>query len=89
LRGKHGAEKQHAGKGFRMASRAKEILAEALALPPEERAELMDQLFASFEATDRQRIDALWGEEAEDRIDAYERGELGAKPAREVLRHVQ
>ena len=62
---------------------------EALALPPAERAELMERLLASFEASDRDRIDALWAEEAEDRIDAHDRGELAAKPAREVFRRIE
>jgi putative addiction module component (TIGR02574 family) len=72
-----------------MSPRAQEVLTEALALAPGERAELVEQLLASFEVSDRERIDALWAEEAEDRIDAYERGELGARPASEVFRRIE
>jgi len=71
-----------------MSPRAEEVLTEALALPPAERAELMEQLLSSFEASERERIDALWAKEAEDRIDAYDRGELRARPASEVFRRI-
>jgi putative addiction module component (TIGR02574 family) len=72
-----------------MPPHAQEVLTEALALSPAERAELVEQLLASFEASERERIDALWAEEAEDRIDAYDRGELRARPASEVFRHIE
>jgi len=69
-----------------MSPHAQEVLAEALALSAAERAELTEQLLASFEASDRARIGALW---AEDRIDAYDRGELRARPASEVFRRIE
>ena len=72
-----------------MSPHTEEVFAEALALSPGERAELMERLLASFEAAERERIDALWAEEAEDRIDAYDRGELRAKPASEVFRRIE
>jgi putative addiction module component (TIGR02574 family) len=53
----------------------KELLNEALSLPPIERAALIEELLASFDFPERERIDRLWAQEAEDRIDAYERGE--------------
>jgi putative addiction module component (TIGR02574 family) len=55
------------------------ILLDALKLSPVERAELIEKLLASFSFPDRKAIDELWGAEAEDRIDAYERGEIGSK----------
>ena len=72
-----------------MSPRTQEVLTDALALSPTERAELMERLLASFEVSERERVDALWAEEAEDRIDAYERGELGARPASEVFRRIE
>jgi hypothetical protein len=33
----------------------------------------------------RQEVDALWAKEVEDRIDAYERGEMRSIPAQEVF----
>jgi len=68
-----------------MAKQGKQILAEALKLPPVERAELVENLLTSFEFQSRKKIDALWAKEAEDRIDAFERGQMTAIPAREVF----
>ncbi|MFQ5641651.1 MAG: addiction module protein [bacterium] len=68
-----------------MSENTEKILADALELPPIERAELIEQLLSSFEFPSRKSIDALWAEEVEDRIDAYERGELTATPAKEVF----
>jgi putative addiction module component (TIGR02574 family) len=62
-----------------------EILAEALTLRPEERDQLADQLWRSVDPADRREIEKAWAEEAEDRLAAYRRGELTAKPHQEVL----
>ena len=72
-----------------MPKHSKQILAEALELPPVERAELVENLLTSFEFQSREKIDALWAEEAEDRIDAYERGEMAAIPARNVFGEIE
>lgn len=64
-----------------MMPQSKQILREALGLPPTDRAELVEQILASFEFPARQDIDAAWSKEAEDRIDAYERGEIGSLSA--------
>ena len=53
-------------------------------LPPVERAELVESLLSSFEFRSRKTIDALWAQEAEDRIDAFERGEMAAIPVERV-----
>lgn len=72
-----------------MPKHGKQILAEALELPPVERAELVENLLTSFEFLPRGKIDALWGEEAEYRIDAFERGEMTAIPARDVFKEIE
>jgi len=36
----------------------------------------------------RQEIDAAWAKEAEDRIDAYERGKIESVPAEEVFNEI-
>jgi putative addiction module component (TIGR02574 family) len=64
------------------------ILPEALKLPPVDRAEVVETLLTSFEFAPRAAIDALWVREAEDRIDAYERGEIPAVPAEDVFAKV-
>jgi putative addiction module component (TIGR02574 family) len=68
-----------------MMSINEQVLTQALELPPVERAELVEQLLASFEFPLRSTIDSLWAKEAEDRIDAYDRGEIKAIPAKEVF----
>ena len=60
-------------------------LADAMMLPPVDRAELIEELFFSFDTVDRKAMDALWAEEAEDRIKAFQRGEFPAIPADEVF----
>jgi putative addiction module component (TIGR02574 family) len=66
----------------------KELLAEALFLPPIERAELIEELLASFDFPERERIDRLWAQEAEERIDAYERGEETSIPLQSVFEKI-
>lgn len=66
-----------------------EILAEALKLPPMERAELIENLLTSFEFPSRKIIDDLWAQEVESRIDAFERGEITAVPAEEVFAKIE
>jgi len=71
-----------------MTSQSKRVLDEALLLPPTERAALVEELLSSFDFPSREEVDAFWAKEAEERIDAYERGELGATPAREVFEQI-
>jgi putative addiction module component (TIGR02574 family) len=66
-----------------------QILAEALKLPPVERAELIENLFFSFEFPSRKIIDELWAQEVEDRIDAFERGEIATISAEEVFAKIE
>ena len=68
-----------------MSKRGAQVLEEALSLPPGERAELIDRLLSSLDSTFRQRIDELWAQEAEERLDAFERGEIKAVSAKEVF----
>lgn len=68
-----------------MSEQSKKILAEALELSSMERAALVEEILSSFDFPMRQEIDALWVKEVEDRIDAYERGELRASPAEAVF----
>jgi putative addiction module component (TIGR02574 family) len=66
----------------------KEVLTEALNLPPIERAELIEELISSFDFPDRKRLDVLWADEVEDRIDAYDRGDLSAAPLAAVFEKI-
>ena len=58
-----------------MPSLARTVMNEALALPPLERAGLIEELLASFDRQLRNAVDSAWAIEAERRIDAYDAGE--------------
>lgn len=68
-----------------MTAESQQVLREALDLPPVERAELVEKILASFDFLVCPKIDALWAKEAEDRIDAYDRGDINATPAKRVF----
>jgi len=72
-----------------MPKQAEHILAAALELPPVERAELVENILSSFEFQSRSAIDTLWAQEAEDRIDAFERGEMSAIPAKDIFAEIE
>lgn len=72
-----------------MSKHGTQLLSEALKLAPIERAELVEKLLSSFEFSSRKKIDALWAKEAESRIDAFERGEISAIPAKEVFAKIE
>jgi putative addiction module component (TIGR02574 family) len=61
-----------------------QILKEALTLAPKNRASLVEKLLASLDQPDKS-IDELWAKEAENRIDAYEAGNIKAISAERVF----
>ncbi len=71
-----------------MTTEARAILQQALRLATVERAELIDALFRSLGKGTSHDTDALWADEAESRIDAYETGELTADSADAVVRRI-
>jgi len=71
-----------------MPSKGTEVLKEALSLPPAERAEIAERLMSSLDPPSQEAIDELWGKEAEDRLDAFDRGEIKAIPAKQVFEQV-
>jgi len=72
-----------------MSTNRAQLLQDALALPPQERAQLVDEILASFVAQPDQTTLEKWGEEAESRLDAIERGELATIPADEVFENLK
>ena len=72
-----------------MSANSEQILKQALALPLQERAELVEQLLATFQTAPDPHIDELWAREADDRLDAYDRGELKAVSAEEVFNKIK
>jgi putative addiction module component (TIGR02574 family) len=71
-----------------MSELAEKLIQQALGLPPDERAEVAERLLFSLEQP-LSAIDHLWAQEAEDRIDAYERGEIEAIPAEDVFNTIK
>ena len=57
----------------------------ALKLPPKSRARLAAQLLESIDARRRTKVDAVWGREAEVRIDAFDAGVGKTVAAADVL----
>ena len=72
-----------------MSPQAHEVLAQALKLSPLERAELVERILDTFVLPDRKEIDERWAAEAEDRIDAYDRGEMAAKSVMDVFARIE
>lgn len=68
-----------------MSSNSEQILKDALALPPQERAALLERLLISFQSSPDPNLEELWLREAEERLEAYDRGELETVPMEEVL----
>jgi putative addiction module component (TIGR02574 family) len=67
-----------------MATSTDDLLKQVLSLPPGERARLAEQLLESLEPPN-ERNRQLWADEAERRLEAYERGDLKSVPAEEVF----
>ena len=54
----------------------KQLVTEVLSLPVEDRAELADILLRSLNSAIDPEIEKLWIKEAEERFEAYKRGEI-------------
>lgn len=67
-----------------MSQSAKAILHQALELPSNDRAALVEGLIASLDKPDP-ALDPKWLKEAEDRLAAYRAGEFGATDAEQVF----
>ena len=61
-----------------------EILTEALKLRPEERFAVVEGLLSSLDEED-EKLDAVWAQEAENRLVAYRDGRLKGIPIEEVF----
>jgi putative addiction module component (TIGR02574 family) len=72
---------------FDMTARAEQVLSEALSLAPSERAQLAEQLFSSLDIS-QQELDRLWAQEADSRVEAYNRGDIKAVCANDVFKNI-
>ena len=71
-----------------MSNKSQQVLTEALALPPNERAELVDHIMKSFGFSSSIATDELWARETEERIDAYDRGDIKTTSVKEVFEKI-
>jgi putative addiction module component (TIGR02574 family) len=72
-----------------MTTATQNLLDTAVHLPPSERAELVEGILSSFDTPERRANDAAWAREAEDRLAAFNRGEIAATPAAMVFEKIE
>ena len=71
-----------------MTKSAQILMDEALALPPIDRASIIEGLISSFDPQSRSEIDRAWAREAEARIDAYDKGTSKARTLKSFVDRV-
>ncbi len=71
-----------------MSTATEKILFDALKLPPIERAELIEELFTSFDSSMKNEYENEWTQEISDRISALSRGEMKTIPAEQVFQKI-
>ena len=69
-----------------MSPQLMEFEAQALKLPPSDRAALAEHLIASLDELSNEQNEQLWLDEAERRYREYKSGTISARPAEDVLR---
>ena len=68
-----------------MSARGTELLDEILTMPPQERAQLAERILDSLSPSTAPAIEQMCADEAEARLDAYERGEIEALSGEEAI----
>jgi len=64
------------------------VFKEVLALPPIMKIDLVEQILASLDSPDKE-IEALWSQEAENRLEAYHAGQMKSIPFEQVISKYQ
>jgi len=72
-----------------MSELAKKFIEEALLLPREDRAELVEELLQSLNIPTQEEIDRLWADEAEKRVSDYEQGKIKSLDGEQVLKEIR
>lgn len=72
------------GESLNMTAEAKRLFELAMALAPVDRLGLIDNLISSLDRAD-EKVDAVWREEIERRLAAYESGRAGTLSLDEVM----
>ncbi len=67
-----------------MNNRAKMLIEQARALPPQDRIALIENVLDSLDRADPE-IDRMWAREASERLAAYRRGEVAAKELSDIV----
>lgn len=71
-----------------MTSKAKKVLSEALALPPDERADVAATLLESLDEREDESVEQAWAEEIHRRIQEVESGTVQTIPWSEARRRL-
>jgi putative addiction module component (TIGR02574 family) len=71
-----------------MTTAAEALSAQAAQLPPAERMEVVERILDSLDKPDA-ALDAMWAQEADDRLAAYQRGEIKAVALSDVIAKYQ
>ncbi len=66
----------------------KQLATKAIALKPIDRIQLVESILLSLDKLDSE-IEALWAKEADDRLEAYKRGEVDAKDWDEIKKRYE
>ncbi|MEX2606977.1 MAG: addiction module protein [Kiritimatiellia bacterium] len=72
-----------------MKTQIQDVLVKAVDLSPVDRAVLVEGILSSFDVPAGGDIDDAWAFEAEERIEAYERGEIESITAFEVFEKIE
>jgi putative addiction module component (TIGR02574 family) len=72
-----------------MTDLAKKFADDALLLPREDRAELVDKLLGSLNAPLQEEINRLWAEEAEKRVKEYGQNKIEALDGEQVFKEIR
>lgn len=72
-----------------MTVKTQKLLETARKLKPTERAELIEELFNTFDSHGLSDVDKLWAREVEDRIDAFEQGKIETVSSDEVFEDIE
>ena len=68
-----------------MAEQLSELEQQARALSPDDRARLAEVLLESLQGSPLSEVETAWSREIEERVAAYDRGEVQAYPAEDVF----
>jgi putative addiction module component (TIGR02574 family) len=72
-----------------MTKLAETIAEQALLLPREDRAELVEKLLSSLNVPTQEEVDRLWAEEAERRIQEYDEGKVAPLDGERVMDEIR